>query len=288
MKKIRAIGWDVDNVWYKGISTSHAADSSRLDPDPYVSSFLNYGWFSRQDIQRWADAEGKDPKEPIRTVADVAQMLTDFYYKIKKEGSEESLITREQIVQGKQALLKGMSLGEIKGIAHGIPKTNGLYKAIKTFDDTGLYQVAFSDGLFPFIAYLAGYMGVDHYDGVPCYVMIDNEKKLFEPIMLGRDDVSLVGEVEKFSKANAMFAHLKSKGYDLKDIAVIDDSGSNVQTLLRPVHEAGGIAIGFNPTKTHLGKFKEAGIPVLVQEERSLEPFIEIVKNPEAIEKYCI
>lgn len=292
MGKIQAIGWDIDGVWYKGISTSHAADASTLDPAPYLKRFVeDNGWFTYDDVRRWADFAAKNSEHPIEAVGDLAQMLTDFYYKMTKPDSDEHVVTREQIVQGKQATLWGMSLRELKKIARDVPKTPGLDKAIQTFRENEMYQAAFSDGLFPFVAYLANRMGIDYVDGVPCYVDVFGTEKLFDPTMLNDNDITLVGRVEKFNKAKAMFDHLKDMGYQLKNVAAIDDSASNIEPILKPVQEAGGIAIGFNPTEAHLPKFKEAGIPVLIQgEERSLEPFIEIVQDPSeaTIGRYCV
>lgn len=288
MKRINAINWDVDKVWYKDISTTYCAEASPLDPKPYLDGFLKEGWFSRDDVKKWADYVGKDPNEPIKTVGDMARCLTDFLYRIKTDDGD-SIITKEQTIKGKQSLLKDLSMRQIREIAGNVELTPGLRDAVNEFRATGMYQAAFSDGLGPFIAYIANREGMEYWGIVPAIVESGGEIMPFDNSMIEMDGVFLTGRTEKFNKSDAFFNHMKDKGYPLSSIAAIDDSGANVETL-KAIQEEGGVAIGFNPTDAHEPKFREAGIPILKQTERSLEPFREIVLNPseETIRNYCI
>ena len=114
---------------------------------------------------------------------------------------------------------------------------------------------------------------------------MNGEEVWFELSMIGRDDVKLTGKVGKFKKADAFLKHIKEKGYDLSQVAIIDDSGSNAKTMGK-VQDAGGIAVAFRPTAKHRKTFNEAGIPILRGEK--LEPFVDIVLfYPEKIGEYC-
>ena len=291
LRKIGAVGWDVDRVWYPGISTSFCAESSRADPKLYLAEFVEKGWFGKDDVNRWMQSTGN----AMATVADLAMCLTDFFYRMKKPGSSEPVITKEQIVAGKQHLLKGMNMREVIDIAEKTPLTQGLFGAVEVFDSASLHQAAFSDGLYPFVVYICRAVGIDYVEGVPCYVCTPDSgqavnEMLFTPEMVKNDKIVLAGKVGKFDKAWALFEHMKSLGYDPRSLAVIDDSASSINTIFRPIRDAGGIAIGFNPTEEHMPAFKAASIPVLKQEKPDLEPFKDIVMDPRdtVIGKYCV
>jgi len=290
MGKIKAVVWDADNVWYKGIGTSHCAKKSKLDPQPYIDGFIKDGWFTYNDVKRWAEYRQKDTNNPIQTVGDLAQCLTDFLYELKTPGSDKSIITKEQTIEGKQALLKGLTKKDIQSIAKDIEYTHGLLDSVSTFRQSGMYQTVFSDGLGPFIAYKAMELGITDIGVVPIIVLTDDEERDFDGYNYTEiSDFVLIGKVKPYNKAEDMFNRLSA--YDKSEMATIDDSGNNVDSILVPVRNAGGIAIGFNPTESHIQKFKEAGIPVLQQKERSLEPFKEIVLSDgdeRIIAKYCV
>jgi len=289
MGRIQVVDWDVDKVWYKDISTSYCANTSPLDPKSYLQQFLSEGWFTDEDVRRWAEYRGRDATTPIQTPGDLAECLTDFLYRIKKPDGSGSVITKEQTIQGKQALLRGLTMKNIREIADSIELTPGLRDAITTFRGRAIYQVAFSDGLGPFIAYMAKKEGMNYWGVVPAIVEVEGVETAFRDTMITFDDVKLTGKVDKFNKSEAFFSHMGAHNYSLNSIAAIDDSGTNVPAL-KKIIENGGIAIGFNPTETHEKDFREAGIPMLKQSDRSLEPFREIVLNPteNTIGKYCI
>jgi hypothetical protein len=289
MGKIYVIGWDADLVMYPGLSTSICAEKSPLDPQIYLDDFFKKNWFTKDDVGKWAQTynEGKS----IQTVGDLARCLTDFLYKMKK--GEVSVITKEQTIEGKQAILKGLTMKQIREISDSIEYTPGLEEAVRAFKKDGLYQTLFSDGLGPHITHQRRKLGLDAGMGIPAIITINGGEEHYNDLHLSMDDASLTGKVLTFYKATGFFSHIDSlrqnQKFPLENVAVIDDSGANVEILLLPVQKAGGIAIGFNPTEAHKPMFKKHSIPVLEQKERDLGPFIEIVQNPTeaTIGKYC-
>ena len=284
------IDWDVDNVWYKGISTTHSAEKSPLNPQPFVEGFIEKGWFTEDDVQRWKGEYngGKD----IASIGDLAKCLTDFLYKMKK--GESSVITKEQTIEGKQSLLRGLTIKEIKQIAESIKYSDGLEETVGWFKKDGIYQAALSDGLGPFVLYHMKKLGMDHKGFVPAVMDINGEEKPFEEYMLDIDGAKLTGKALKFDKGKAFFDHAKEKGFvhigDLKyrcsSVAAIDDSGANVESILLPIQEGGGIAVGYNPTDEHRKTFQKYSVPVLKGSD--LRFFGEIVRNPGKIRDYCV
>lgn len=276
---IKVVLWDVDGVWYYGISTGHAVERSSVDPIPVLHHGLEERWFSQEDVDRWKEEYNRE----IVSATDLSQMLYDMYYTMQRDG--QPLIKREHIVQGRQALLKGMTMKQVREVADSVPRNPGLDYAVDVFRRNSLYQTAFSDGLGPFVLYLMRKMGMDYGETVPAIVSFEGREMLFESRMA--DNVILTGKVQGFDKAQAAFNHLTSQGHQLNEVAAIDDSGSNVETILAPVYNAGGVAVGYNPTDAHRPIFQKYSIPVI--KGKDLRGFAEIVLNPReaTIAKYC-
>ena len=263
MKSIGVMDWDVDNVWYKGISTSHCADRSPADPKPYLDGFFGKNWFSYDDVKNW-------------------QCLTDFLYKMKK--GDNSVISKEQTIEGKQSLLKGMTMKQIRDIADEIKYTDGLEDTIYNFKKDGIIQTAFSDGLAPFVLYKMKKLGMDYGEGVPTIIIHDELEFMFDGrFMLEIDDIKLTGEVDKFSKFDA-FKKFIDGIYPLSRVAMIDDSGANAKSM-KEVMENGGLAVAFNPSDTHRKDFNSLSIPIL--KGTDLRAFGEIVLDPSKLKDYC-
>jgi hypothetical protein len=282
--RISAVCWDVDKVWYQGISTSYLAEKSDLDPGPLLEDFLSQGWFGLADIDRWAVTRRGGAKEPIKSASDLAELLTDFHYEMSRQDSDRPVITMKQLREGKQAIVRGLTMKQIKEVAASIQYSPGLWEAIEAFRRSRLYQVAFSDGLAPFIIYHVQRMGLDYGEAAPTMVELDAEERLFEDWMLERDDIRLAGKTAEFDKARKLLTHLKAQGYSLSDVAIIDDSGVNIEPLLLPIHQAGGIALGYNPTEVHKPIFRKYSIPVLKSPD--LRAFAEIVADRNKLNRY--
>lgn len=312
MSHVKAIVWDVDKVWYGDISTNICAERSPLDPKPYMQRFVEGdGWFSYSDFGLWEDFHGGHPPsgDPVVKAGALAQMLTEFYYEWGKNPRTDetlnpdvveerraagedipSLITRAQLIEGKQAVLSGMNIKLISEIAASTEYTPGLVEAVKAFREAGLYQAAFSDGFGPFVHWHTKNLGMGHAKVTPAYMDVNGDVVPFEPWMLYYGTILFTGRAGEFDKAEAAFMHMAEEGYGKGVLAAIDDSGSNVELLLLPIHQNGGVAVGFNPTEAHKPVFRRHGIPILDQDEPSLEPFMEIVRDPrlEVMGRYCV
>ena len=231
----------------------------------------------------WKDGFKNTMRENI---SDVANMLTDFLYKITKDG--KSIITKQQTIEGKQYLLKGLTMEDIIRISSSIEYSPGAEEAIQGFREHGLVQTLYSDGLGPHITYQKRKLGMNSGKGVPPVIELpDGTETDYQDSHLDIPDAKLTGRVLPFKKAEEFFAYLESLGIPLSQVAVIDDSGANIETLLKPVQESGGIAIGYNPTDAHREKFYNHSIPVL--KGLDLRSFAEIVLDPResVIGKYC-
>ncbi|MBL7160258.1 MAG: hypothetical protein ISS93_00190 [Candidatus Aenigmarchaeota archaeon] len=287
MGYIIAVNWDVDRVWYPGISSSYCAGQNPQDPEPHLKRFLKGGLFTEDDVTKWAEYAGKDTSDPIQSVGDLADCLTALYHDIKNPDGKR-VLEKSQTVEAKQSLLRGMTMEQVRDIADGVELTPGLQKAIEEFNKSGVRQVAFSDGFGPFVSYVARREGMGYWGVVPAIVKADGKETIFTNEMID-SDVVMTGKAEPYIKADAFFALSERRGYKPSDLAAIDDSETNIPTLKR-IQEGGGVAIGFNPSESGAPKFRQAGIPILQQEERTLEPFIEIVLDPTdaTIGKYCL
>ncbi|RLJ04536.1 MAG: hypothetical protein DRP18_04585 [Candidatus Aenigmatarchaeota archaeon] len=222
----------------------------------------------------------------IQRISDVANMLTDFLYKMRRDG--KSIITKQQTIEGKQYLLKGLRIEDIVRISSSIEHSPGAEEAIQTFREHGLVQTLYSDSLGPHITYQKLKLGMNSGKGVPPIIELpDRTETEYQDSHLDIPDAKLTGRVLPFKKVNEFFAYLQKLEIPLSDVAVIDDSGANIETLLKPVQESGGLAIGYNPTDAHREKFYRHSIPVL--KSFDLRAFAEIVLDPResVIAKYC-
>jgi hypothetical protein len=283
--KISAVCWDVDKVWYPGYSTSFLAEKSNSDSGSLLQGFLSQGWFSPSDVDSWSMARRRGAKEPIQSAKDLADLLTDLHYEMTRGGSNEPIITMKQLREGKLAIIRGLTMKQIRGVADSIEYSPGLLEAIEAFGRRGLYQAAFSDAPAPFIIYHVKKLGLDYGQAAPTMVQVGNEEVLFEEWMLQRDDISLAGTAGEFNKAGPVLTHFREQGHPLSEIAIIDDSGVNIEHLLLPICQAGGIAIGYNPTEVHRPIFRKYSIPIL--KGLDLRAFAEIVADRKKITQYC-
>jgi hypothetical protein len=303
---IGRVGWDADQVLYAGLITSMCAEYSTLDPEPFVSKYIEEGLFTQDDVDTWIN-EYNDGK-PIERIADVANMATDFFYTMRREG--QRILEKEDTKRVKQGLLRGLTMQDIIVVSDRIeqdPGYNpGALEAIRMIRGRGIAQALYSDGLGPHIVHQCRKLGMDAGEGVPPIVrypagtrlpngteVTDPKGKVvqFEAIDLAVPTVELTGEIVKFDKATRLFGYLQNNGPTerkprLDSLAVIDDSTANITPLLRSVHQAGGIAIAYPVKDKDKSEFQQAGIPVL--DDTDLRKFAEIVLDRSKLEKYCV
>ena len=206
-------------------------------------------------------------------------MLTDFLYRMKREGTEELIFEEAAAIRTTQGLWKGMTLKEVREIAAEVQGqyTPGLRDAINEFRGD-IHQIAFSDGLAPFILYHTKWLGMEHV-GVPTAIVeTDTETGALH-------NMSLTGEAEPYDKAAEFMEYAGKIGVPLDRVAVIDDSSANVESMLLPVMQAGGLAVSFRPTDTHRKTFEKHKVPIL--HGNNLLRFMELVRNPNMVGHYC-
>jgi hypothetical protein len=282
---IECVLWDIDNVWYSGMSRTHAANGSKADYRPHLERFVEKrGLFTYSDVQYWEETTGRK----VDSIGTLADMLTDFLYSMKDRiypniGVEEA---KQLTIEAKQEILHGMTMREIRRIADAVPYTEGLREAVRTLFEARINQYGFSDGLAPFVVYKMQKQRVDIGGIVPTAVEIVGQERLFDTgtlEMLYDDNAQLTGQVGEFDKIQVIRSFLKDSGYKEESTAAIDDSGTNLPTLTR-IRDSDGIAIGYNPTKQDTPKFAEAKIPVL---RGDLRRFAELVIDRRKIKQYC-
>ncbi len=289
---VNTIVWDVDRVWYPGISISYCAEGRDGSPRERLNQYMTEGLFSANDMLLWASVYGKGAN-PMESYGNAAAMLTAFLYSMKKEGSDSPILSKEDTIRTKQGLLKGMKISEIRRIAADVQEqyTQGLLDAIRGFR-RDYSQAAFSDGLGPFILYHTGWNGMEFTGTIPATIK-NPDKDLPRSISLTDFDqpaflegnfehMILTGKTELYNKAEDMKRRF---GHNLGQVAIIDDSGANVESMLVPVRDAGGIAVGFRPTDAHRPTFAKHGIPILKGED--LRAFLEVVRDPSELSYYA-
>ncbi len=285
------IVWDVDRVWYGDISTTYAAKGSTQRFEPHLREAYEKGHVTPEQVEMWQKATGRKLGTPGNEyVGALAEMYTDLFYGMTDGGVSvvipKGTISKEQTIAGKQALLKGLTIGDVKRIADAVPYNPGLVEAIEALRASGVHQAGFSDGLGPFVAYKMIDQAIEIGGIVPANVrtIFDNEwfREENAELMLNWNDVILLGKTKPFKKGPAIFEYITRKGYSVQRVATIDDSAANLDTL-KKVKDNGGIGVGYRVNDAKA--FQEAGVPVIKGED--LRAFGEIVKDRRKIAEFC-
>ena len=241
------------------------------------------GWFTYDHVKQWERQTGRE----VNSVGAVADMLTDFLYKMKGvvyEGvSDQDAKTRT--IEGKQALLKGLTMGNVKRIADSVDGTDGLSDAIYALRKGHVTQVGFSDGLAPFVAYKMSQKDVAVGGVVPALVELPDGQVWFDKTnyldMLAGNAV-LLGKAGSFKKAEAIKHYQDSCGLTRDRTIAVDDSAANIETLAR-INQEGGLGIAFNPNDGEA--FQKAGIPIL-NTRGSIFPIANIANDRRKLNAY--
>jgi hypothetical protein len=284
--------WDVDKVWYPDLGTTYASMGSRGDGRKFVEEGLANNWYTQENIDAWQayrTVQGKN--NDLGSIHNVATMYTDFFKTPESTGEGKTIFTKTETIQRKQALLKGLTMADVRAVADGyvLPNlTPGLKEAVAEFRAMGLHQAAISDGLAPLIYYVTSQptTRMDYAWATPAFVDVNGRREEFQRHWISRNDVVLLGETPENSSKNPR-ALMRAGEYGFDKTAAIDDSAANINGQLKPIQDRGGMAVGFYPLKHDYEKFEAAGIPILNGGSPDLRPFIEIVKDPRKINEYC-
>src|SRR3989344_2298245 len=106
--EVAVVHWDHDKVLIGDLTTSVLARHSPLLPGPYVEEFVERRkWFRYDDVRTWEDKNQRG----INTTGDLADMLTDFLYKVMRPDGNP-VLTKDQTVQAKNYILRGLTVGQ--------------------------------------------------------------------------------------------------------------------------------------------------------------------------------
>lgn len=273
MTGVKTIIWDVDKVWYPDISTNYASRGSNEDPKPFMEQAIEDGWYTPGIIDKYLTTE---KKQNIETISDMANMYTYFFKVLRQEGTEQPYFSKEQTIERKQGLLGGLTMQKLREIADSVEFTPYLREAVDLFRQHGIKQAAYSDGLGPFVYYITKKFGMDYACVTPAIVKRNGQEVVFDPEWTNEDGIILTGKTQKgYDKTKLYHQFVENNNSNLSSTAAIDDSASNIDGMLLPIHKAGGLAVGFCPTPQDRPKFDEAGIYVIT--ERNLKPFADMV-----------
>ena len=302
--EIKAVCWDFDKVAHNDYTTTLLAKNISLDPEPKLRMLIQEKeLISRKDMKDWKEFTDRE----IESIGDLADMLTDFLYDWGRKSNGEILtplqaqnlansgvnidpaLSKHDTIIAKQAILKGLSVRKIKEISENIEYTSGFLDAVKKFKEEEIYQVIYSDGAGIVVDHQVEKLGIQGGGGVPPYLKTpEGENILYPDYENTSDKAKLTGKVKlNFEKAKEFFFEILREGVTLDQVAIIDDSGTNLETLHKPIQNHGGLALAFNPKDKYRPGFEKAGIPILDQESRDLRPFKEMVLDREKVENLC-
>ena len=295
--EVAVVHWDHDKVLIGDLTTSVLARHSPLLPGPYVEEFVERRkWFRYDDVRTWEDKNQRG----INTTGDLADMLTDFLYKVMRPDGNP-VLTKDQTVQAKNYILRGLTVGQVEEIIQEVPLTDGVSVGIERFRLADLAQTLFSDGLGIAVDHQRNRLSLDAGGGVPALLegipsnSITHSRDGLDIDLLAYTGARLSGDVVKYDKweASKDYRDGFTSGLTWGNVAIIDDSAANVRQM-KAAWSEGAVVVAFNPTEPHFKQFKGAGIPVLKQDEPDVSPFVDIVLEADLarravlIQRYCV
>ncbi|MHC4165425.1 MAG: HAD family hydrolase [Planctomycetota bacterium] len=268
-RTIKLIAWDHDRVLIPSLVTSELAIRNTLSSDPFLAELLCTGRVSPSDIEQWCQSENRQ----IAHISDLADFLTDSLYDMSGPDGT-SLLTKSEVIEQKQKLLRGLSVADIYRAMEEIPLTEGINKVVGRCHARNISQIIISDTLDIAVRWQVNRLGMTAGFGVPAVLDLEGiqleQEATQELAAPWPREARLSGKVLPFNKARCLWTFCDENRVRLSEVAVVDDSAANIEALFRPILEAHGLAIAFGPSAKDEEAFLAIGIPVIHREDTAI------------------
>ncbi len=263
--------WDMDGVAIPGRGTTYLAEGHDAEPRYFMRKFLlecgqegtPLYHTGRDDLANGILSWERARKNPVRTIGELAECLTDLRYTLKIFPGEE------QTIYTKNAILAGMPMRRVAEIAGELPYNYGLGSCVGDFRMAGLDQVLFSANNAALVDAVSRIFGIRYGGATTPRVVMDGEERDYSPGFFGRDDVALAGAVKNgWDKRGAVLNYFdRSIGY--ADLVAIDDTQIG---LLAELRSRGARVFGF---------YNEHDVRMPDKRDAMRERGIAVVESPE-------
>lgn|GEM_PF-2882119 len=291
---VKAVAYSAENVFWEGFSWDIC-----LDPNKPVNEVID----ALKKNQYITETDVRSLKARLKrygkVVINVAGLLGDLIggpwpgssYSLE-EHEEYAGRMRKRITGITQAFAKGVEMKTIKEIANATDLTKGIDKVVKELKERGVYQLASSIGISPFIHAVAKRMGgIDHVEAPETFVYVDGEKRLFKPEILEIDDAKIASCFKgPYDSSDVVRRAISKLNLEPFEILYVESAEPDTE-MLKEIKSKGGNIIAFRPNNSILRRVYERNeIPMLYAVgEPNAESILEIAVDPKKnIGKYCV
>jgi hypothetical protein len=289
---VKAVVFDTENVWWEGFSREKFFDPE-ASANGVIDKLKKNQYITESDIRKLSNRLKRYGTIAINVLGLLGDIIGTPWIDASLEDVEHARKKMDKRMAGiSQCFNPGLTMEIVKDYAREIELTEGIEEALKNMKERGIYRLATSSGITPFVyAVVKRLHGAEDIESPETTVLIKKERKIFTPEILYEDsaklDPSFKGEYSRLSEARKK---MKKTGIDPKDILYVESCEPDFEEISK-IREDGGYVVAFRPNDNTLRRFYEKhGIPMLdtvgIQDARQI---FEISMDPKKnIGKYCV
>jgi hypothetical protein len=287
---IKAVVWTPEGVWYKGLSYLNYLPGSERDAARAVSNLQKNEYLAPVDLST-ISKYFKTGLRYFKTVCSVVSLLMEAPWPFSWGDAGDVEAYRKKVEERLAGI--GVSVSEgvtqemIKSAVGGLKFTDGLEQAVEGLRKKEIHQAAASNDLAPFVYEVAEKVGgMDLIETAPLEVHVGLDRLPFEKAMLN-SRYRVIGEMKGPYHCMRNALDRLSEQYKGDEIMLVGGIQPDIESMQR-VKDQKGIAIGFNPDIKTQVILERRGMPVLKRNVQDLAPVLDIAKDPDRVEYWCM
>ncbi len=290
---VKAVVFNTENVWWNGFSGEIC-----LDPNTHVNEVID----TLKENQYLTERDVKTLRSRLKRYGNVAinsfGLLGDLIGG-PWPGSGQSLSETqdyknriERRVAGiSQSFITGLKMGMIKHIADNVDLTENTESLVEELREAGIYQVASSNGVAPFVYAVDRRVGgTDYVEAPETVVRVGGDKRIFTPDVLDNDEAEVrpkfKGNYDRLSNVSLL---LKEKGIEPRDVLYIESNDPNIDSIMEMKSEGSHVVAFYPSNEMDKLLYEKSGIPRIDKVGKPDAGYImEIAMDPKKIGVYCV
>lgn len=289
---VKAVVFDVENVWWDGFSREKF-----LDPNAPANGVIDYlkknQYISENDIRRLSNRLKRYGAIAINVFGLLGDMAaTPWTQATLEEVKYYENRMHKRMAGISQCFNPGLTMEIIRDYAKQIDLIPGTEESLREMKRKGIYRLASSSGITPFVHAVAKRLGgVEGIEAPETTVKIKKENRIFTPDLLYEDsaklDPTFKGEYGRLTEARKK---IKKTGIDSGSILYVESCEPDFEEIGK-IKESGGYVMAFRPNDNTLRRiYEQNGVPMLDTVGRQDAGLIfEIALDPKKnMGKYCV
>lgn len=292
---IKAIIWQPEGVWYKGMFTVNYLPNGERPADDVVRNLQQNEYLTWNDLTAYQKIGFSLRK--VKDVTALIGLLMGGPYPHSWNNPDEVLEYRDQIRERMAGIgasvADGVMVEKVLQLAKDVDLTEGAEDVVSGLRASGFFQAVASNDLSPFVYGVANRLGgVDLVETETVKINRPNVNLLdpepFNPKEDYKNGCVVSGRCRGgYNGVEDAVSALGDNGYSGSDIMIVGGVQPDIGTMQRVVEE-GGLSLGFNPDVDTQRMLERRGMRSLIQHEPDLTPIGEIANDPGKLDYYCL